>query len=447
MKKILTTTLITAILATSGFAQDDKFEEYVYDTANFPSGTDQYPTTIMPSGSITVGSDNYFPVIASTWTLKEGSVMNVIGNGFVLQNELTINPNDIGAIPVQCNILNNKQLYYEYTYGRNKKKIYTSDNETYVDASGATVDKPTGTLNQTMTTTITGAPQGGGWIEMSHNGTALQGKICGGTVTYTPQGATILSKDGTSYDGSFPLSGKTKYTLSTAQSAGFQEEYLSNLPTLKYTCKTTKILKASNPSAYTDDQLKNSNTLQSYLNSFGFYPNTTTVLSGTGFNLLTSKDASAAIQLPKGTAFETDASETTYNITANLHNVDAKFDAALTFTGTGATAGTMDTLKFSGDNSNLMPECGVTYTDVNVTFDGEKSWIAAPKNQAVTFATTGSNSSTVTVCQDLEICSDLNIRDGVSIVAPKDTTIKLFGNLTFGDATFPDNTGAEYEKL
>ena len=445
MKKILTTTVITAILATSGFAgQTEPVEEWVYGTATFPSGTDNNPTTIMPSGTVNIGSDSAMPTIASEWILKEGSVMNVTGNGFILQNELTINPKDAG-IPVQCAI--GEQLYYEYEDVSNSSikyyKLVGSDGsagEMYLDSNGEElITQPTTTPNQVKTTDITGSPFTitGAIINMNYDsGTQkVKGCISGGTVTYAPKGAIILSKDSkTDFADDSSLKEKTKYTMAAAGSAGFQETYLSCLPVLHYCSGDPQNLDFSQAPAA--EKIASSNTLQEYLNSFGFYPDPVTVLDGNGigFNLLTLKGDDAAIQIPKYIGFSTAASGTKYEVKTNLHNVDAAFDSELTFIGTGAGSATIDTLEFSGDNSNLTPEYGVTYSDVNVTFDCANSWIAAPKNQAVTFVTSDGVSSTVTINNSMSIHSNLTIRERVSLVGPENTIIKLFGSVTLGGA-------------
>ena len=432
MKKILTTTVITAILATSGFA-DEPVEEWVYGTATFPSGTDKNPTTIMPSGTVNIGDTSKFPVIASDWTLEPGSTMNVTGLGFCLTKEIKINPKDVGAIPVQCAI--GEQLYYKYTYtdvidGAIKAayRLVSNPEARYVDSFGNEIKNQPSEVSQVVTTGITGVPvtTNNAVINMSYNEDEekLEGCISGGTVTYIKEGAGVLSNDDTSYESSFPLIGKTKYTLTKAAQSAFQESYITSMPTLLCDQTTWSIADID------EANVLDSNTLQSYLNSFGFYPDPVTVLSGTRFNLLTLKGDDAAIQLPGDAAFSTAASGKEYNITANLHNVSAEFDHILLFTGTGVEDN-MDTLIFSGDNSNLTPDNGVMYTNVNVTFECANSWIAAPKDKAVTLMTTGTNTSTVTVCKNLSICSDLNVRDAVSIVGPKDTTIKLFGTVTF----------------
>ena len=265
----------------------------------------------------------------------------------------------------------------------------------------------------------------------------VQGCISGGTVTYTKSGSATISNDTASNLVDTSLGGITgsQFVIGKATSDGFTEKYLENLPTLKYTDGNgvQQELTVTATSSYTNGELSGTGeTLETYLNSFGFYPKTVTVSGQTGLELIAGKTSNDAVLVPADYEFKQSANTATHTIATNLHNTDKTFTSALKFTGEGATTGTMDTLVFSGDNSNLKPECGVTYKDVKVTFEKAESWIA-PTNEAVTFETTGGNTSTVTVCENLEICSDLNVREGVSVVGPKDTTIKLFGTVTFGD--------------
>ena len=450
MKKILTTTVITAILATSGFAQTEPVGLVIYGGECFYDGTDTNDTTIMPSGDVQIGYADKLPLIASTWELKEGSVINVVEKGFQLTGTIKIKPNDAGAIPIQYNLTDDENLYYEYqdkSYIRYYKLVgedgsaignfLTEDIDADRDVTFLRPSQPEDTaLTQTMTIVTTGMPRMFGkrecaQIDMAYDSGAgaVQGKICGGTVTYAKEGATILSKDTTTtFADDSSLVGKTKFTLSKAEEGAFQECYLSDLPTLK--CDTNS-LDLTNKDTYSEN-VSDSSTLQSYLKSFGFYPNTTTVLDGTEFVLLTSKDASAAIQLPKGTAFSTAASGTKYEVKNNLHNVGSEeFDAALTFTGTNPTVGELDTLEFSGDNSNLVPKNGVTYTDVNVTVCDEDAWIKVPKDKIAVFQ--GSSNPTLKIDSNASFSHMLEVKSGSKFEIGTGKTVKVFGTLSLGD--------------
>ena len=580
MKKILTTTLMTALLATSGFAQDDKVGLWVYETATFTNGTDSVDTTIMPSGTVTIGDlAMQMPVIASTWTLEEGSTMNVQGYGFCLTKELKINPKDAG-IPVQCNLKNDGNLYYEYTDSDSTpKKVYKlvgSNDESYVESDGETSASPTAPLTQTMTEGITGAPQlvnetdranavilmpyksepkttilpenakvvttsttdlssitptdlsgktfyvycgkfnnvetevyspclyeseisilwqtccaepidegstevktheemgiywtqfdtgvlgtSGIYVKGFHDintlccefytqlktgtysldslknynnrieGVSLKydnktkGCICGGTVTYTTEGGVFFEPNSTDLKETSlkDIEASNKFTIATADSEGFQEGYLSGFPTLE--CDTNQ-LDFTSSETYSE-KISDSNTLQEYLNSFGFHPDYVSVSSETGIDLLTTKGSEAAIQIPQNYEFSKAASKKTYEIKTNLHNTCQEFTDALKFSGNNVN-NNLDTLVFLGNNSNLKPEAGVTYTDVNVTVCNANSWIAPKDGQKVIFK--GSSATpTLKVDTSMSICQDLELKCGAQFAVGSKSLIKMFGNL------------------
>ena len=460
MKKILTTTVMTAILATSGFSAqqgstepDDKVGAEIYGVEYFYEGTDTYGTTIMPSGYVSIGKTGGNPVIASTWTLEEGAVMNVSENGLKLTGTININPRESHTIPLHCAIGNSEKFYYVYictnteTYTETIYYKLADGTGCYVDSNGTAVipqpdeadyklfiyDHPSGlpVLDQF-------SARNSAQIDVSYDAgaDAVQGKICGGIVTYAPSGATILFAESSANLTNTSLKDTesfNRYTLATATSdtAGFQEGYLGDLPTLKYTIgETTKTLDLSSTSGYTE-KLSDTSTLEGYLNSFGFYPNITTVLNGTGYDLLATKGSEAAIQISKNTKFSTAASSKIREIKANLHNVGSEaFTEALSFTGANATEGTQDTLVFSGDNSNLVPAMGVTYSDVNVTVCDEDAWIKAPKGKSVIFG--GTSNPTLKMDSDMKVSQSLIVKSGSKFDIAKGKTVKFFGTVTLG---------------
>ena len=433
MKKILTTTVMTAILATSGFAATEPVDYCVYGTVDFPSGADKNDTTIKSSGVVNIGKTGGSPSIASEWTLEEGSTMNVTGNGFYLQKTLNINPNDAGAVPVQCLI--DGTVYCEYKKS-DEEKVYTADNVSYVDKDGNSIEKPEGTLTPVMSSTVTGSPI---LAESANRDSAVihffdEGFIKGGSVTYASQGSEVLKSDSTDLGSSSTLNGKTKYKLTKAESDSFQEEYLSKLPNLVYYDAeyTPTKLNLSAPATIAEENFASNDTLKTYLNSFGFYPDPVTVSEKTGLELITEKTAGDVIQIPADSEFSKAANNETCTISTNLHNVGVgEVTNALKFTGTGATwdsGWNYDTLVFSGDNRNLVPECGVTYTDVNLTFCDANSWIAAPKDKAVSIS---GYDATVTICKDMELYHDLEIAYGTNFKGPENTKILVYGKLTF----------------
>ena len=568
MKKILTTTVITAIFATSGFSADnDQVGLWVYGIENFTNGTDRNPTTIMPSGTVTIGDPEggSIPVIASTWTLEEGSTMNVMGCGFKLTGTIKINPNDAKETYVQCDIKKNGTLYYEYQAedGTLYYKLVNTDSSAtgdWVNGSGEKVT-PTGEPKQVKTTTVTGVPQlddiderdntvidmaygivpkttilpenakvvkydtsdlstitptdlsgktfyvycgefggtetevyspcyctsfinilwkgasakGKAFLSTSIFGTSdlyvkgvptesglncdyytalacesdayllvgdnnvtnvsfkfcreVQGCISGGTVTYAKQNDPVLSEDSTSLaDTSLKDLTGNKYKLSKAESNGFTDGYLSKFPTLCYrqSKKIDKTLNVSDTTAYQNGELDGKDTLESYLNSFGFYPNEVSI-SKSNIELLATKSKDDAIQIPQNYEFTKDADGTEYKVKTNLHNVGvAAFENALSFTGTGAGSATIDTLEFSGDNSNLKPEAGVTYTDVNVTFECKNSWIE-PKDGGISFIG-NSTKPTLSMNADTSISQTLTVSHANLSIGSKNI-VKILGTL------------------
>ena len=584
MKKILTTTVMTAILATTGFALQandgegatkDAVGMLVYDVANFTSGTDSVCSTIKPSGTVNIGCDSVVPVIASDWTLEPGSTMNVDGIGFKLTKTLNINPNAAGAIPVQCNLDNSEDLYYEYSDKTNDSikyyKLVGTDGsatggylvfDSDAKAFSAPAEQPgDGSLNQTKTSGITGMPileegaeratividmgcksgpktttlnniqvvtptttalsEAGGVVECSYGdkvfyvycgkfdgvdteiyapkccaetiwslwygclnsdgdsgfnesdlgcsdvyvlgtvsgysfnanyytqlcdksgGYALsnilgetvtevslqklsgvEGKICGGAVTYAASGAAVLSDDGTTtFAADSSLSGKNQFQLTSAGTDGFQETYLSCLPILK--CDSAK-LDLATKSSYSE-KVGSKETLQEYLNSFGFFPGTVSVSSETGLELISAKGADDAVLVPTDYKFEKEAGSAALAIVTNLHNTDQEFSNALEFCGKNVS-GNLDTLTFSGDNSNLKPEAGVTYTDVNVTFSGTKSWIEH-EGQDITFQ--GSSATpTLNINANTSIYGNLNITKA-NLAVGATNVVKVFGTFTY----------------
>ena len=440
MKKILTTTVMTAILATSGFAADEPVDYCVYGTVDFPSGTDNNPTTITPSGTVDIGCTGSCSYINSDWTLEPGSTMNVTGDGFGLNCTLNINPQNAGAVPVQCNLLKNGNLYYEYTDSatppNNVYKLVDSSEDSYVNKDGEPVDKPDGELKQTMSKTVTGSPILAEVVNRENAVITIStgGAIKGGIVTYVKKDNAVLESDSTDLGSSSTLNGKTKYKLTKAESDSFQEEYLSKLPNLVYYDAeyTPTKLNLSAPATIAEENFASNDTLKTYLNSFGFYPDPVTVSEKTGLELITEKTAGDVIQIPADSEFSKAANNETCTISTNLHNVGVgEVTNALKFTGTGATwdsGWNYDTLVFSGDNRNLVPECGVTYTDVNLTFCDANSWIAAPKDKAVSIS---GYDATVTICKDMELYHDLEIAYGTNFKGPENTKILVYGKLTF----------------
>ena len=450
MKKILTTTLITALLATSGFAMGNDDEDdaivgkVVYKTATFKDGTDSYDSTIMPSGRVNIGDSSNVPVIASTWTLEEGSITYVCGNGFKLTGTLNINPRYPYTIPWQCALDDSEKLYYCYSNSKGEDFYKLTDDGTgpYICSDGTIPEpQPDPTdLTQITVPEESGVPlmydnRANAVIDMAYDSDSqkVQGKICGGSVTYATEGASILSSDDTTeFAVDSSLTGKTKYKLGTADSAGFQENYLQyHLPTLK--CDETHKLDFTDGATYST-KVSDTSTLKGYLESFGFYPKNVSVLSGQDFAVLATKDASAAIQIPKDAAFSTKASGKEHKITASLHDVGVDdFENALKFTGTyPANKTELDTLVFSGDNSNLDPAKGVTYCNVNATFCKANSWIYTPKDQLVTFQGDGIVAPTVTICDNMKISHDLKISKGANLAIGKDKKVLFFGGLTLG---------------
>ena len=591
MKKILTTTVMTALLATNGFA-DEPVDYEVYKTANFPSGTDNNPTTIMPSGTVNVGKSGETPVIASKWTLQEGSTMNVTGNGFCLTKTLEINPKDAGGTYVQCAI--NGCLYYKYNDDNSSTAVYklTNDSGNWVDASGENFDLPLGfDPTKVATTAVTGIPQiaanddtarANAVIDMAykagpvtttlpsdakvvtkdtttledgkdgspktcdltkdnstgqpltfyvydaclkdtptevysttkHTGTKInslfkeiwnsenmiyeyslcsndlgtsnvyvkgttddtgnfsddyytqlsdgryafygfwcscspvtnvslkcalapQGKICGGTVTYTKSGSATISNDTASNLVDTSLGGITgsQFVIGKATSDGFTEKYLENLPTLKYTDGNgvQQELTVAATSSYTNGELSGTGeTLQTYLNSFGFYPKTVNVSGQTGLELIAGKTSNDAVLVPANYEFKQSANTTTHTIATNLHNTNQVFNQALTFTGENLTSSNQDTLVFSGDNSHLVPDEGVTYKNVNVTFSKANSWIAVPKNKTVTVENTAGTCSIIDIKDNLSICSNLKIVGNAKLNIDENKVVNFFGTLTLG---------------
>ena len=466
MKKILTTTVMTAILATSGFALDggdaeskDPVGKVLYGTFDFTNGTDSYPSTIMPSGKVTIGDNTNIPVIASEWTLEKGSVMSVAGNGFKLTGQININPNAV-PMPAQCNIDKSEDVYYEYIDTNEGIKYYKKVGEGGVatgdyfilneeDLTLSKVEEPPedNKLSQTLGPRYTGFPdlrsnqfKSTGLIDVYDEGTGTaKGKICGGTVTYAAANAAILSKDTTNLQTT-SLSGITgnKCTLITAEIAGYQEGYLNQyFPTLK--CCSNTLNLGDTPAA---DKLTDSETLKAYLNSFGFYPDPVTVATDTGLELIAKQTANDAILIPADYNFtqpQSAATGQTFTIATNLHNTGKEFTNTLWFIA-AAAAGTqaidpskLDTLKFSGDNSNLVPEKGVRYEDVNVTFEGEGSWIE-PKAEGVIFTSSQTNRSitpTLTIDKSMSIHSNVTMKNGAILAIGDKQTVKFFGNLTF----------------
>ena len=437
MKKILTTTVMTAILATNGFAEEP-VGVMIYGCMIFEGGIDINETTIMPSGHVDAGGsggDTVQPTIATKWTLKEGSVMTLSTGPLNVKGTLNINPRDAGAIPVQCNIKDDANLYYEYTDTNGKKvyKLVGSSENSYVTAAGKAATY-SGDLTQTMTETVTGSPiltgnKYSSVLDMGACDGCACGKICGGTVTYATEGTGVFVKDTTEL-GETSLNGLTggQFTISQASNSGFSEEYISKLPALG----SSELLDLSDTSNYVS-QLSDSETLKGYLNSFGFYPESVSVSHKIWFDLLTEKEETAAIKIPQSVEFSKDASEKEYKIKANLHNVGQSFTKALTFTGTNSPTSNFDTLVFSGDNRNLIPTQGVTYTDVNTTFCNANSWIAAPKGQSVIIQHSDNNFKklVLTIEDNLSICHDLTISKNTSFVVGKNNAVKLFGTLTF----------------
>ena len=435
---------MTAILATNGFAAEqgstepkDKVGAEIYGTEFFYEGTDTYGTTVMPSGCVHIGVNGKTPVIASTWELKEGSKMSVDGNGFKLTGTININPTEADTVPCHCAIGDSGKLYYSYI-DSNYEDYYklTDDTDGYVKSDGvAPASQPDAEgLTLLMEPYPTGLPlycSEDAQIDMAYDSQegAVQGRICGGIVTYAPKNATILSKDSsTDLENTSLKDTKSfdRYTLAAATKDGFQEFYLNGLPIL--VCKDTK-LNLTDSATYSGN-VSDTSTLEGYLNSFGFYPNTTTVLDGTGYDLLATKGSDAAIQIPKNTKFSTAADSKTREIKANLHNVGSEaFTDALSFTGSGATNETLDTLVFSGDNSNLTPDDGVTYCDVNVTVCNANSWIV-PKGENVTFG--GTSNPTLKVDADMKISHNLTVKSGSKFEIEKGKTVKFFGTVTLG---------------
>ena len=255
----------------------------------------------------------------------------------------------------------------------------------------------------------------------------LQGCICGGAVTYIPEGESILLEDtATTFADDSSLKEKDKCKLVTD---GFEQEYLKNFPILKRgSDKLDLATKSSYSGNVTDDS-----TLKTYLESFGYHPDSVAFSSGSsGLDLIKGKDDGDAIQIPQNYKFEKAANTASHTISTNLHNVGvAAFDQPLKFTGTGATATTLDTLVFSGDNRELNPEKGVEFTDVNVTFNNANSLIANQKDNAVTIKNTvADGASTVTLGESMPIYSDITAEGGVCFKGGSGTTMTIFGTFT-----------------
>ena len=430
---------MTAILATTGFAASptndetsteskDPVEAEAYGVVNFEKGTDRFPTTIMPSGIVNIGGMAY---IASKWTLEPGATMNVTEDGFILDNELNIKPQNTGAVPVQCAI--DGKVYYEYTKS-DGNKVYTTDSLSYVDGKGISVDKPDGELKQTMSKTVTGSPilTGGVDREFAVINVAEDGVIKGGTVTFVKPGSGLLESDSTDLGAGSSLNEKTKYKLKLAESNGcFKEEYISKLPNLKYYDEGgEQTLNLSDISTIDGANFANSDTLKGYLNSFGFNPDSVTFSDKTALELLTSKDETDVIQIPANSEFSKAANKETLIISTNLHNVNQEFTQALKFTGIGDTIYYKpDTLIFSGNNSQLIPEEGVKYESMNVTFCKANSWIGTPKDKEVSF---GGACSTLTICEDTAVYHKLKIGSDTYLAGPNGTKLQIFGTLTYG---------------
>ena len=446
MKKILTTTLMTALLATSGFASENGKVAYSYVT--FSEGTDTSNTIIMPSGDVNIGAEGKTPVIASTWELKESSMFtrNRFGQGFKLTGKIKINPNDAYTVPTQFDINQNGTLYYQYYCSGDYNPYYQLTNGTgcYVRYDG-TAPEPqpaAADLKRSLRQVSSGLPvafydNGSGnrsnlLIDMTKKDSeGTEGSIIGGSVTYAKQGTGILSVDSTTNLRETSLRNTCRqYTLRTADKDGFTEGYLTDFAILK--CDTNQ-LDLSDSTKLPSDKLATSESLKDYLASFGFCPNTVSFLSGTGFGVLEQKEETDAIQISQNYAFSQAASQKEYNIKTNLHNVDVSdFTSPLKFTGTGASDGGQDILVFSGDNSNLVPTKGVTYCNVNVTVCNANSWIAVPKDQIVTFQGDGSVKPVMSIKDDLSISHHFKIANGASIAIEATKTVKFFGNLTLG---------------
>ena len=257
-----------------------------------------------------------------------------------------------------------------------------------------------------------------------------RGCISGGSVTYAKATDPILSEDASSdlTNTSLANIAGNKYKLDKAASNGFTEGYLTKFPSLTYKeGETEKTLSVGTINAYTAPQLANSDSLETYLNSFGFYPDEVSI-SKSNIELLATKSKEDAIQVPKDTAFSTATSKKTHEIKANLHNVGVdNFTEALSFIGTDPTDPTLDTLVFSGDNSNLTPEMGVTYTNVNVTFDCENSWIE-PKADGICFqgATT---TPTLSINADTAISQPLTVFNA-NFKVGDNAKVKILNHLT-----------------
>ena len=447
MKKILTTTVITALLATSGFAQNggdgssssEPVGKFLFGNVDFKYGADTDDTTIMPSGHVEIGGSAYpeEAVIASNWELKEGSIMNVTSKGFILTKEIKINPNAAGAAPIQCNLNNDGKLYYAYhDSSRDWKRVYKlvgSTEENYVLSDGVTPAEAIAyPLIQMMSEDITGVPcrdanADAAVINMCYNttkegGPGLEGCISGGTATYAIQGSAIVSEDSTDLGKTSlkDLTGK-KLILAKAQADGFQESYITSMPALQCGDNTW------NFSAPDQETVANSDTLQEYLNSFGFYPKTVDICNKTSLEVLAQQTADDAILIPHDIFdINQDGSGTTYEIKTNLHNVGEGGLTNLSFC-TTSTNNTPYTLVFSGDNSNLTTDNAVNYTDMNVTFCNEKSWIGNQTGKTVTFR--GNN--VVDIKDNMSICSDVRLTNGANLKVSDNKTVCFFGNVTF----------------
>ena len=450
MKKILTTTVMTAILATSGFAlqaeaandteaatsSTDAVKAYVYDVFDFLAGTDTEATTIMPSGTINIGNTDESAVtsdiqIASKWILQEGATMNVTGKGFVLSNELKINPKDAKETYVQCDIKKSGTLYYKYEYdGGYIYRLVSDPNAKYVEADGETEVTPTSPPKQVKTTTITGVPQlDSGAIRdnavidiftINSDGTTTTGCISGGSVTYAKATDPILSEDSTSLSGTSlkDITGN-QYKLDKAAENGFTEGYIKQFPTL-FNGDSQMSIDLSTMTLPSSD-------LKTYLNGFGFYPDEVSI-SKSNIELLTTKGKDDAILVPTDYGFKKNALGTGYDIQikANLHNVGQEFNTALTFEGTVPEDCIPDTLIFSGDNSNLVPEKGLTYTDVNVTFECKNSWIE-PKDGGISFIG-NSTKPTLSMNADTSISQTLTVSHANLSIGSKNI-VKILGTL------------------
>ena len=229
----------------------------------------------------------------------------------------------------------------------------------------------------------------------------ITGKITSetATVTYVKEGAATLDSDAT--DLTEKLTGITnQYALSSAKSTGWSENWIKNLPTIKYNDGETDHVFDKTGTA---DEIAAGP--EAYLNGFGIYPNAVNDSSTTALELLESKASSDAINIPAASTIAVDVDAT---VSANLHNI-GESSATTAFSGDGV-------LTLSGNNQYLGGE--VSFNKVAIS-----SQNSIPGGDVTV-------NTSLQVSSDADLTGTLTMSNGSALSVDEGKSLKVFGTLT-----------------